>query len=177
MSIERLWAGWRMPYVSEATGAGAQPAGVGAEGEEHGCTFCKILGSGEPESATYVVWRGRGCAAVLNAYPYASGHVLVMPTRHVAELGELGGDESAGVWSGIRDAVAALREAYSPEGFNVGFNLGRAAGAGIPAHLHAHVVPRWVGDTNFMTCVAEARVLPESLASTWERVRAAWPLS
>lgn len=166
-----------MPYVSEAAEAGSHESGVGTAGEEHGCIFCKILGSPEPEEATYVVWRGRGCAALLNAYPYASGHVLVMPVRHVGELGDLSGEESAGLWSAILDTVAALGEAYRPEGFNVGFNLGAAAGAGIPAHLHAHVVPRWVGDTNFMTSLAEARVLPESLGVTWERVRAAWHAS
>ncbi len=166
-----------MPYVSEAVESGAQGSGVGTAGEEHRCTFCKILGSSEPDEATYVVWRGRECAAVLNAYPYASGHVLVMPIRHVGEIGELSGDESAGMWSAIRDAVAALGEAYAPEGLNVGFNLGRAAGAGIPAHLHAHVVPRWLGDTNFMTALAETRVLPESLSLTWERLREAWPHS
>lgn len=166
-----------MPYVSEAVSAGAQGSGVGTEGEGRGCVFCKILASPAPEESTYVVWRGRGCAAVLNAYPYASGHVLVMPIRHVGEIGELSGDESAGVWSTICDAVAALGEAYKPEGLNVGFNIGRAAGAGIPAHLHAHVVPRWLGDTNFMTCVAETRVLPEALGVTWERLRAVWPQS
>ncbi len=164
-----------MPYVSGVTGEGQSGSGEGTADEEQGCIFCKILGSSKPDRDTLVVWRGPGCAVVLNAYPYASGHVLVMPTRHVGEIGGLKDAESAELWAALGAAVGALRAAYSPEGFNVGLNLGRAAGAGIPAHLHAHVVPRWVGDTNFMTALAGARVLPESLGVTWERLRAAWP--
>lgn len=173
MSIERLWAGWRMPYVSAVTDRAGSAAG--AAGEKHGCTFCSILASPAPEQETYVVWRGAWCAGVLNAYPYAAGHLLVMPIRHVGEIGDLRADESVELWAAMRAAVAALRSAYAPEGLNVGFNLGQAAGAGIPDHLHAHVVPRWLGDTNFMTALAEARVLPESLGATWERLRQTWP--
>ncbi len=167
-----------MPYVSgvtEGAAEGQRGSGVGTEATEHRCIFCEILASATPERDTYVVWRGARCAAVLNAYPYASGHLLVMPTRHVGEIAELTGAESAGLWAAMTDAVKALRAAYQPEGLNVGFNLGRAAGAGIPDHLHAHVVPRWMGDTNFMTTLAETRVLPESLGVTWDRLRAAWP--
>lgn len=178
MSIDRLWAGWRMPYVSGVTGGpvpGRHDAAVVAGDDPPGCIFCAILGRADPEGSTHVVWRGSECAALLNAYPYASGHLLVMPTRHVADLGELRDPEAAELWGAMCAAVVALRSAYAPEGLNIGFNLGRAAGAGIPGHLHAHVVPRWVGDTNFMTSLAECRVLPEALAVTGERLRAAWP--
>ena len=113
-------------------------------------------------------------AAVLNAYPYTSGHVLVMPRRHVRELGDLTSEEAAGLWAAVHKGVAAVKAAYHPDGLNLGLNLGRAAGAGIPAHLHVHIVPRWLGDTNFMTATAEVRVLPEALPVSWQRLRAAW---
>lgn len=164
--LARLWAGWRMPYLVE----GADER----EGDE-GCVFCRILTSTDPPEATYVLWRDDCCAAVLNAYPYTSGHLLVLPVRHLGELEELTADEAAGTWATVTDAVRALKSAYSPEGVNVGINLGRAAGAGVPGHFHVHCLPRWDGDTNFMTTVAETRVVPESLPSTFERLRAAWP--
>jgi diadenosine tetraphosphate (Ap4A) HIT family hydrolase len=112
---------------------------------------------------------------VLNAYPYATGHLMAVPLRHVRSLAELEEDEGAEVWSAARMGVAALEAAYRPEGINLGANLGEAAGAGIPRHLHLHAVPRWLGDTNFMTAVADTRVLPETLASSWERLTASWP--
>ena len=182
MTLDRLWAGWRMPYVSSAADSGSddssspsQPLEPGAEAGEEGCVFCRILRSGEPDEATFVVWRGGRTFAILNAFPYASGHLMVMPTRHVAELEDMVGEEAAELWAGLADAVRALKSAYRPDGVNVGANLGRAAGAGIPGHFHIHVVPRWVGDTNFTTAVAETRVLPESLPDSWARLRAAWP--
>jgi ATP adenylyltransferase len=121
------------------------------------------------------LWRGAWCAAVLNAYPYTSGHLMVLPYRHVGALDELTGDESLEMWQGTRDAVAALTAAYTPGGINLGANLGQAAGAGVPGHVHMHVLPRWNGDTNFMTTVASVRVLPESLDDTFAKVRGAWP--
>lgn len=167
MSLDRLWAGWRTEYVS-----GAGDAGPG----DDGCVFCRILVSGEPDDVTKVVWRGERVVALLNAYPYTSGHVMVMPARHVGELEELADDgEGAEVWATVTAAVRALKSAYRPEGINVGANLGRAAGAGVPGHFHVHLLPRWNGDTNFMTTVAETRVLPESLDATWDKLRAAWP--
>jgi ATP adenylyltransferase len=166
--LERLWAGWRGEYVG-STGGG--------DDSDSGCVFCRIFASGEPDSATFVVWRGARCAALLNAFPYTSGHLLVMPTRHVGELDDLDDEESTELWAGARQAVTALRAAYSPEGVNLGANLGQAAGAGVPGHLHLHALPRWNGDTNFMTSVAEARVIPEALPATWEKLRAAWPMS
>jgi len=142
---------------------------------EGNCVFCRILASTEAAEATYVVWRDDRCAVVLNAYPYTSGHLMVMPVRHAGELEDLSGEETTGLWRAVGDAVVGLRAAYSPDGLNVGANLGRAAGAGVPDHLHVHCVPRWTGDTNFMTTLAEARVLPEALPSTFARLRAAWP--
>jgi diadenosine tetraphosphate (Ap4A) HIT family hydrolase len=128
-----------------------------------------------PDDETYILWRGETVFAILNAYPYTSGHLLVMPYREVAELEQLDEGESAELWAGTRSAVAAVKAAYRPHGINVGINLGEAAGAGVPSHLHVHVMPRWSADSNFMTTVAEARVLPEPLGDTWARLRAAWP--
>jgi len=163
-----LWAGWRLSYL-EASSADRD------SGEKGVCIFCRILASDGPPEETYVVWRDESCAVVLNAFPYTSGHVMVMPVRHAAGLEDCAPAEAARLWEVVGDAVVALRGAYSPEGFNVGANLGKAAGAGVPGHLHVHCVPRWSGDTNFMTTLAETRVLPEALSSTFERVRAAWP--
>ncbi len=168
--LGRLWAGWRFPYL-EASSAD-RPEGEGVEGA---CTFCRILASDEPPEETYVVWRDHTSAVLLNAFPYTSGHLMVMPVRHVADLEDCSPEEGAALWQVVLDAVVAVRAAYSPEGLNVGANLGKAAGAGVPGHLHVHCVPRWSGDTNFMTTLAETRVLPEALPSTFERVRAAWP--
>ncbi len=164
MTLERLWAGWRGEYVESA-----------ASGDDGGCVFCRILASDEPPEQTYVVWRDERCAVVLNAYPYTSGHLMVMPVQHAAGPEDLPGDESAAVWTVVTDAVRALRAAYRPDGLNVGANLGRAAGAGVPGHFHVHCLPRWNGDTNFMTTAAEARVLPESLPASYRKVRNAWP--
>ena len=107
--------------------------------------------------------------------PCTSGHMLVLPRRAVATLDALTTDEHLELWSTVRDAVAAIGEAYSPDGMNIGLNLGRAAGAGIDGHLHVHVLPRWSGDTNFTTTTAGTRVLPEALDETWRRLRGAWP--
>src|SRR6202011_2150444 len=115
------------------------------------CIFCRIAASGPPSADNGVLWIGTLCYAVLNAYPYASGHLMVVPRRHVGSLGDLTEDEGSELWSGLRDGVAALEAALGPDGVNVGANFGRAAGAGIPRHLHLHAVPRWLGDTNFMT--------------------------
>jgi ATP adenylyltransferase len=165
MTLERLWAGWRSAYMQSA-GAPA-PAG-------EGCTFCRILAQDDDREAL-VVWRGERVAAVLNAYPYTSGHLLVMPLRHVADLEELDPGESADLWDAVAQSVVAIKAAYRPEGLNIGANLGRASGAGIPGHLHLHVLPRWSGDSNFMTSVAEARILPEPLSDTYDKITRAWP--
>lgn len=167
MTLERLWAGWRSEYVGSAS----------AGDTDGGCVLCRILASDEPAAQTYLLWRDDTCAAVLNAYPYTSGHLMVLPVRHVGEIEDIQADEAAALWALLGDAVSALKAAYSPEGLNVGANLGRAAGAGVPGHFHVHCLPRWNGDTNFMTSLAEARVLPESLPTTYERLRKVWPRS
>lgn len=171
MSLDRLWAGWRSEYIAGVDATEVALSGAG------GCVFCRILASGLADSETHVVWRDPAGRAIgiLNAYPYASGHMMVMPTRHVGDIEALDPEESAAVWAGLRSGVAAMKAAFSPNGLNVGANLGRAAGAGIPGHLHLHVVPRWTGDTNFMSSVAEVRVLPEALSSSADRLRRAWP--
>ncbi len=172
MSLEQLWAGWRSGYIAEATAR--ERAGGAGEGAEH-CVFCRLAQSGEPSVDNLVVWRGRGTYAVLNAYPYASGHLLVLPLRHVDGLAALTEAESGELWSAVRTSVSAIERAYEPDGLNMGANLGRAGGAGIPAHVHLHVLPRWSGDTNFMTAVAGARVMPETLQLAWKRLTGAWP--
>jgi diadenosine tetraphosphate (Ap4A) HIT family hydrolase len=165
--LERLWAGWRTAYVQSAAADDVEAPG--------GSIFARILASGRPDTETHIVWRGDTCFAILNAFPYTNGHTLVMPYREVGDLSLMTTEETAELWHGVTQCVAALQAAYQPEGVNVGMNLGRAAGAGVPGHLHVHVLPRWNGDTNFMTAVAEVRVLPESLPSSAARVRAAWP--
>lgn len=166
-SLDRLWAGWRTAYV-ESTVADDAPVG-------NGSVFTRILASGLPDEQTHIVWRGEHCFAILNAYPYTNGHVLVMPYREVPSLAGLSPAEAAELWRGVTDAVTAIEAAYAPDGVNLGANLGRSAGAGVPNHVHVHVLPRWNGDTNFMTAVAEARVMPETLSSSAARLRAAWP--
>jgi len=172
--LERLWAGWRRAYVSAGAPVAGPPVSLGP-GQVEGCVLCRVIAPGRDEEEANVVWRGARCAAVLNAYPYTSGHLMVLPTRHVGELEALEPDESAELWDGTRQAVAALKAAYGPDGINVGMNLGRAAGAGVPGHLHIHALPRWDGDTNFMTSIAGTRVLPEALPDSWAEVRRAWP--
>ena len=165
--LERLWNGWRSAYVQ---GGG----GERAPGDE-GSVFTRILASGLDDTDTNVVHRGTSCFAILNAFPYSTGHVLVLPYREVADLEDLTADETAELWTTVTDAVRAIKQTYAPEGVNVGINLGKPAGGSISEHLHVHVVPRWTGDTNFMTAVANTRTLPEALADTGRRLRAAWP--
>lgn len=178
MSLEHLWAGWRSEYVASVPSA----TEVGSSNDDHPlddpnrCVFCRIEDSGEPSAENGVLWRGAHTFAVLNAYPYASGHLMVMPSRHVRAMADLSDDEGHELWAALRSGIEAIESSFSPEGINVGANLGRAAGAGIPKHLHFHAVPRWVGDTNFMTAVGGVRVLPETLADTWDRLYRAWPV-
>ena len=172
MNLENLWAGWRSEYIAEATARERS----GSEGDdERRCVFCRLAASGPPSEENLVVWRGDVTFAVMNAYPYATGHLLVMPLRHVADLADLTAEESTELWSALRQSLAAIEAAYDPDGLNMGANLGRAAGAGLPAHVHLHALPRWSGDTNFMTSVAGTRVMPETLQLSWKRLSDAWP--
>jgi ATP adenylyltransferase len=166
--MDRLWAGWRSEYLEEVT--------AGVDADQPGSVFTRILASGLPDEQTHIVWRGAHTFVILNRYPYTSGHVLLMPYREVGDLDELTAEEHTELFATLVACVAAIKAAYSPQGVNVGFNLGEAAGAGVPDHVHCHVLPRWNADSNFMTAVAETRVLPESLDRTWEKLRAAWPL-
>lgn len=166
MTLDRLWAGWRAEYLDSGGSGGP---------DDDGCVLCRIVESGQPDKETYVLRRQQHAIAVLNAYPYTSGHLMVLPRRHVADLEDVTNEEAAALWDLLTDAVRAVKAAYSPDGLNVGANLGRQAGAGVPGHFHVHCLPRWSGDTNFMTSVAEARVLPEALSATYERLTGAWP--
>ncbi len=158
--MEYWFRPWRYPYVS----------GQIARSTE--CLFCALL-QGDPaqDRAGLIVGRAPRSFVVLNRFPYNPGHLMVVPHRHAAQLGELSGAERSELMAWLAKVEAALEQVYRPEGINVGLNLGRPAGAGIEAHLHVHMVPRWNGDTNFMTVMAETRVLPETLEQTWERLR------
>jgi ATP adenylyltransferase len=172
VTLENLWAGWRHAYIQEAT---ERERSGQLSTDATSCVFCRLAESGPPSLDNLVVWRGNWTFVVLNAYPYASGHVLVLPLRHVGALSDLTEQESAELWSATQEAVAAIEDAYGPDGLNMGANLGRAAGAGIPSHVHIHVLPRWSGDTNFMTTVAGTRVMPEPLQVAWQKLTGAWP--
>jgi ATP adenylyltransferase len=167
VTLDRLWAGWRTTYID---GVATQPPPP--EGERE-CLFERL--SREPDDVSLVLARNEHAFAVMNAYPYTSGHLMVAPLRHESSLAGLSRAEAAAVMELVQDANVAVLAAYTPDGINVGANIGRAAGAGIPGHVHVHVLPRWVGDTNFMTTVAEARVLPEPLDLSYEKLRAEWP--
>jgi len=167
--LDHLWAGWRLSYITAVT----QPDDTSLDPDENGSLFERVLALSDDEGM--VVFRGAKCSVLLNAYPYTSGHLLVVPNRAVAELEDLTDDELEEISHLSRDAVVALKSAYRCDGVNVGLNLGRAAGAGVPDHLHTHVLPRWDADSNFMTAVALARVLPEPLDATLQKIRTSWP--
>jgi ATP adenylyltransferase len=167
VGLDRLWAGWRSRYVSEIAGV--------ADVECFLCALCLLPSDRVYSSETLVLERTDLTVAVMNLYPYGSGHLLVAPCRHVGDLEGLSEQEAGALMEAVRRAVSAVKGAYGPDGLNVGINLGPAAGAGLPDHLHVHVLPRWQGDTNFMTAIAEVRVLPEDLATGWAKLRGAWP--
>lgn len=155
--MERLWSPWRLAYVTGTSNADAA------------CIFCDV-DRGEPRDAL-VVAQGRTCYVILNLYPYNNGHLMVVPRRHFGTLALASPDELSELMLLTRDAEITLTEAYQPQGINVGINLGRPAGAGIVDHIHIHLVPRWTGDTNFMSVVGNTRVLPEELGETVRRLR------
>jgi len=155
--MEYLWSPWRLAYITGSTGS-ADPA----------CIFCAAAGQSDHD---LVLIRGRVAYAILNLYPYNNGHLMVAPLRHVASLASLTSEEQHELMRLTRHAEMALTEAYRPQGINIGINLGRPAGAGVLDHLHVHLVPRWNGDTNFMTIVGNTRVLPETLDETAKRLR------
>jgi ATP adenylyltransferase len=156
-----LWAPWRLEYIQQA-------------GEDEGCVFCAEASGELTADASLLVHRGTTAIVILNKFPYSSGHLLVAPVRHVGELAELAGEEVLELHGLAVAGVEALGRVYGPAGFNLGWNLGHAAGAGIADHVHLHVVPRWFGDTNFMPVLADVKVLPEHLVETRDRLREAW---
>jgi ATP adenylyltransferase len=158
--VRRLWAPWRLEYIQNAD-------------EEPGCVFCRAL-EGEDEEGL-VIHRGQSAIVLLNKYPYASGHLLVAPVRHTGELGSLEDDEVLEMHRLASAALTALGESMRPQGFNLGWNLGRVAGAGVLDHVHLHVVPRWAGDTNFMPVLGDVKVMPQALEETRRAVAGAWP--
>jgi ATP adenylyltransferase len=166
-ALERMWSGWRASYV-QSLGESDVPPGEGS-------VFTRILASGLGDDETNVIHRGPTCFAILNAYPYGTGHTLVLPYNEVADLEDLDARETAELWATVTDAVRAIKVAYAPDGVNVGLNLGRPAGGSVGEHLHVHCVPRWTGDANFLTAVANTRTLPEPLVETAAKLRAAWP--
>ncbi len=159
---KQLWAPWRLEYVQQAD-------------ESAECVFCAEASGEIPPEESLLVRRGDASLAIVNKFPYSSGHVLVAPLRHVGTLEALTDTEAAEIHRMSVSALAALTATYEPEGFNLGWNLGRVAGAGIADHVHLHIVPRWSGDTNFMPVLADVKVLPEHLLATRNRLRETWP--
>jgi ATP adenylyltransferase len=159
-----LWAPWRLEYIEHAD-------------EQDGCVICREAAAEIPDEESLVLTRGESAFALLNKFPYSSGHLLVAPLRHEGALAGLSDREALDVHKLSVEALAALGRVYGPDGFNLGWNLGRAAGAGITDHVHLHVVPRWSGDTNFMPVLADVKVLPEHLLATRDRLRESWEVS
>jgi len=157
-----MWSPWRSEYVSEAA----------RRSSSDGASLFTRLAAEENDEETLILWRGDHVFVIMNRYPYNNGHLLIVPYREVEHYTALAADEQTAVATAIDRCIRWLEEALDPEGINVGMNLGAAAGAGIPDHLHVHVVPRWNGDTNFMTSTVETRVLPEDLSTTYDRLRA-----
>ncbi len=167
--LELLWNGWRATYVTTAGRAG------GVNPDDETSVFTRILGSGLDDIDSHIVFRGATTFAIMNAFPYSVGHVLILPYREVADLESLTAGETTELWATVTDAVRAVKASLRPGGVNVGLNLGEPAGGSVRQHLHVHVVPRWNGDANFMTATANTRTLPESLPDTAAKLRAAWP--
>jgi ATP adenylyltransferase len=156
---EQLWAPWRLEYVQSAD-------------EQPGCVFC-LARDGDDEERL-VVRRGERAFVLLNKFPYASGHLMIAPLRHAGALGDLEDAEALEIHRLATEGLDALGETFAPDGYNLGWNLGRVAGAGIVDHVHLHVVPRWNGDTNFMPVLADVKVIPEHLAETRRKLATAW---
>jgi ATP adenylyltransferase len=159
--LDRLWSPWRSEYLSSG----------GADAQTQGCLFCNLRDNPEQDESNFVLHRGANSFVVLNIYPYISGHLMIVPYEHLGDLDAASKATTDDMMDLTKRAQTALREAYKPTGFNVGMNLGHSAGAGIVDHIHIHILPRWAGDTNFMTTVANTRVLPESLKDTYQKLR------
>ena len=160
MVLRQLWAPWRLEYIQGAD-------------QQEGCVFCRA--ADVDDEAALVVHRGEHAFVLLNRYPYASGHVMVAPYRHEGAFGALRSEEALEIHHLSATAIGVLEQVMAPQGFNVGWNLGRVAGAGIVDHVHEHVVPRWGGDTNFMPVLGDVKVMPEALDATRRKLAEAWP--
>lgn len=160
--MDYLWTPWRYAYIATAAKHGGKP---------ESCIFCELPKLPDPEAK--IIHRGTHCFVILNSFPYTSGHVMVVPFAHVDELQRLPEAAAREIMSLSQKMEGILRQVYAPDGINVGMNIGRAAGAGVAGHIHMHILPRWVGDTNFMTVTAETRMLPESMDQTYERLKGA----
>jgi len=158
--LQRLWSPWRSKYIA---------SGVDSQSDE--CVFCRIAASADRDAENYVLRRGAHAFVVLNLYPYITGHLMVVPYLHTSELDLVAKEITDEMMDLTKRSQTALRKVYTPSGFNVGMNLGTAAGAGIADHIHIHLLPRWTGDTNFMTTVGESRVIPEALDVTYAKLK------
>lgn len=158
--MDRLWSPWRARYLAS-----------GDDAPRNGCVFCLIAEHPEDDETNFVLHRGQHGFVILNLYPYISGHLMIVPYLHTSEFDSTAKEITDELMDLAKRSQTALREVYNPEGFNMGMNLGKAAGAGIAEHLHIHLLPRWFGDTNFMTSIGEARVLPEDLKTTYSKLR------
>jgi ATP adenylyltransferase len=185
--MDHLWTPWRFAYVTTAESAPRPgvPASLAAWPGDLACVFCNLIAAidfavatgmnpQDAESAGGVIHRGKHCFLCLNAFPYTSGHVMVMPYAHLDRLAALPTEAAHELMDLAQRTERVLERLYRPQGFNFGINLGQAAGAGVAGHLHMHALPRWAGDTNFMTTVAETRILPEDLPTTWKRMKQAF---
>ena len=158
--MKRLWSPWRMKFVQ-------------SHETNSNCVFCDVQAQSN-DAENLIVFRGRNAFVILNRYPYTSGHLLVVANAHVRSIEDLEVETRSEMMELTTTSMRVIRKVYQPEAFNLGANIGEAAGAGIAGHVHLHVVPRWGGDTNFMTALAETRVLPEELNETYQRIRTAW---
>ncbi len=157
MAKERLWATWRMPYITKI------------DKNDEGCIFCNKPKE-DDDKKNLILYRGEHCFTIMNLYPYNNGHLMVIPYRHISDICLLDDNEAMDMMDQVRSMVAILRKVMNPEGFNTGLNLGRAGGAGIADHMHMHIVPRWSGDTNFMPVVADTRVISEHINDTYDKI-------
>jgi len=172
VSHEQLWAPWRLEYIlGEKDAAQSYRSEDLPPGADPGCFLCQATPPGDDRQRK-IVARGEHVVTLLNRYPYNNGHLLVAPRRHVARLDELGEAAERELFQTITRMTGLLERAMQPQGFNIGLNLGRAAGAGLPGHLHWHIVPRWIGDTNFMPAIAGIHTIPQSLEALWELLTA-----
>ena len=157
--MQRLWSPWRSKYIAS-----------GVDSQKEGCVFCDIAAGPDDDASNFVLHRGQHAFALLNLYPYITGHLMIVPYLHTSEFDSVPKEITDEMMDLAKRSQTALRDVYSPSGFNMGMNLGSAAGAGIADHIHIHLLPRWSGDTNFMTTVGDSRVIPEALDVTYSRL-------